>query len=125
MELIIGQSWYVLASFLWGVFLMFLYDFILVFRGGKKVGKVRLFLEDWIFWGIASIFVFQMVFELNNGMIRSFFVIAFLLGMVGYRKLVKNVVQRAIKAVFSFISRPYVWISEKIKKIRKKSLKSK
>lgn len=124
MELIIGQSRYVLASFFWGAFLMLLYDFILVFRSRKKVGKVRLLVEDWTFWGIASIFVFQMVFELNNGILRSFFVIAFLLGMVGYRKLVKDFVQRVIQAVITFIFRPYVWISKKLGKIRKKSLKS-
>ena len=124
MELIIGQFRYVLASFLWGIFLMFLYDFIVVHRGSKKIGKVRLLIEDWIFWGIAAIFVFQMIFALNNGILRSFFIIAFLLGMVGYRKLVKNVVQRGIRAIIDFFCRPYVWIKKKIAKKRQKPLKS-
>lgn len=124
MEQIIGQSRYVLASFAWGILLMLLYDFILVHRSYKKVGKIRLFIEDWFFWGIASVFVFQMIFELNNGILRSFFVIAFLLGMAGYRKVAKNVVQKAIKAVLEFVFRPCVWILKKIKQIRKKILKS-
>lgn len=124
MELIVGQSRYVLASFMWGVFLMFLYDFILVHRSRKKVGRIRMLIEDWIFWGLSAVFVFQMIFALNNGILRSFFVVAFLLGMIGYRKLVKNVVQKVIKAIISFICRPYVWICGKIRNLRKKSLKS-
>lgn len=119
MELILGQIWYIFASLLWGFFLMFLYDFILVFRGRKRRTKIRLFLEDWLFWAIASVFVFQMIFAINNGILRSTFVIAFLVGMTGYRKLVKKRVQIAIKAVFSFVFRPYVWILKKIKKKKK------
>lgn len=45
-----------------------------------------------------------MIFALNNGILRSFFIIAFLLGMAGYRKLVKNVVQRGIRAIIDFFA---------------------
>lgn len=124
MELIVGQLKYVFASFFLGIFLMFLYDFLLAHRDIKKIGKILLFIEDWIFWGISAIFVFQMIFQLNNGILRSFFVIAFLLGMTGYRKVVGNTVQKAIKTVVTFVSRPYVWLKRKIKKIQKKFLKS-
>lgn len=124
MEMIQGQLWYVGASFLWGVVLMFVYDFILVLRLRFSHGKVLVLVEDWIFWAVASLFVFQMIFTLNNGIIRSFFVISFILGMFAYRKIVKKRVQRVITAIFSFIFRPYVWILKKICKIHKKSLKS-
>lgn len=124
MEMIQGQLWYVGASFLWGVVLMFVYDFILVLRLRFSHGKVLVLVEDWFFWAVASLLVFQMIFALNNGIIRSFFVIAFILGMYTYRKIVKKRVQRVIAAIFSFIFRPYVWILKKIRKIRKKSLKS-
>lgn len=124
MEMILGQLSYVGASFLWGVVLMFVYDFILAFRSGFAHGKALVMLEDWLFWTIASLFVFQMIFALNNGIIRSFFVLAFILGMFVYRKIVKCRVQRGILAVFSFVFRPYVWILNKIRKNNKKSLKS-
>lgn len=119
MELIVGQLKYVFASFFLGIFLMFLYDFLLAHRDIKKIGKILLFIEDWIFWEISAIFVFQMIFQLNNGILRSFFVIAFLLGMTGYRKVVGNTVQKAIKTVVTFVSRPYVWLKRKIKKMQK------
>lgn len=116
MEAIVGQVQYVLASFAWGVTLMFFYDFILAFRHMKKHGKFAVFIEDWIFWAVAAILVFRMIFALNNGVLRSFFVFAFLLGMVGYRKIVKEWLQKGIVLVCSWVVRPYVWICGKIRK---------
>ena len=96
MEMIQGQLMYVAASFVEGIFLMFLYDFIRAFRMKVKHGRV----------------------------LRSFFVIALTLGIFLYRTLVKTHVQRAIYGFFRLIFRPYVWIFKKIKGIRKKHLKS-
>lgn len=123
MEMIIRQLWYFGASFLWGLVLMFLYDFLEVFRRKVKHGRIWLLVEDWLFWAVASILVFQMIFALNNGIIRSFFIVSFVAGMVLYRKVAKEHVINAILAVIAFVFRPYVWILEKIRKIRKKSLK--
>lgn len=123
MEMIWSQIWYVSASFLWGVVLMFVYDFILAARCRIRHGKIWTLLEDWVFWAVAALFVFQMIFALNNGIIRSFFVLAFIGGMYGYRRVAKDHVQKGILAIFSLIFRPYVWILKKIRKKRKKSLK--
>lgn len=123
MEAIVGQLQYVLASFAWGVALMFFYDFILVFRYMKKHGRFGVFIEDWIFWAVAAILVFRMIFALNNGVLRSFFVFAFLLGMVGYRRVVKERLQKGVVTVCHWIVRPYVWVCGKIRMIRKKTLK--
>ena len=116
MEMILGQLAYFGASFLWGVLLMFGYDFIEVFRRRVKHGKVAKLIEDWIFWLIAAVLVFQMIFALNNGIIRNFFIISFLAGMVLYRKLVKERVIRFLLYLIRLLLRPYVWISEKKKK---------
>ncbi len=124
MEMITGQLRYVGASFLWGIILLFFYDFILAARQRFRHRKVWILAEDWLFWIIAALFVFQMIFELNNGLIRNFFVIAFITGMCVYRKLVKKHVQMGIISFFRMFFRPYVWIGEKIRKIRKKILKS-
>lgn len=123
MEAIVGQLQYAMVSFLWGSFLVFIYDFILVLRRRKKHGILLLLTEDWLFWAIAALFVFQMIFALNNGVLRSFFVVAFLLGMITYRKLVKDRFQKLILTFFGIVFRPYVWILKKIRKIGKKALK--
>lgn len=73
MEMIQGQLMYVAASFVEGIFLMFLYDFIRAFRMKVKHGRVWILIEDWLFWLLAAFFVFPMIFTLNHGLLRSFF----------------------------------------------------
>jgi len=123
MEMIIGQLRYFGASFLCGISLMFVYDFIEVFRCKVKHKKFARFLEDWLFWAIAAVLIFQMIFALNNGILRNFFVVSFMGGMFLYRMVAKKHVINGICAIISFVFRPCVWICEKITKIRKKNLK--
>lgn len=123
MEMIVGQLRYFAASLLWGFALMFCYDLLEVFRCKVKHGKLWLLVEDWLFWTVAAVLVFQMIFALNNGIIRSFFVISFVIGMSVYRGLIKKRVVHGILAGISLIFRPYVWVLRKIREKRKKSLK--
>lgn len=124
MERIIGQLQYFTASLLWGVFLMFVYDFILAFRGKVRHGLSAKLAEDLLFWTVAAIFVFQMIFALNYGILRNFFVVSFVGGMFLYRRLAGNHVVRAITAIFGVFFRPCVWICKKISKIMEKHTKS-
>lgn len=123
MDMITGQIQYFGASFLWGAALMFAYDFILVFRCKIRHSTAGRLVEDWLFWLTAAVLVFQMIFALNNGIIRSFFVASFVGGLFLYRLLVGRRLIRLILAILHAISRPYVWIRQKVGKIRKKSLK--
>lgn len=124
MERIIGQLQYFAASFLWGVLLMFIYDFILAFRYKVRHRWPARLAEDLLFWAVAAIFVFQMIFALNYGILRSFFVISFAIGMFLYRMLVRKHVVRAIIVFFHTVFRPFVWFFKKISKFLGKCTKS-
>lgn len=123
MEMIIGQLRYFGASFIWGAALMFLYDFLEVFRCKVRHGRLWLLIEDWLFWLVAAIFVFQMIFTLNYGIIRSFFILSFIGGMGLYRVLVKRRLICGILSLIAFVLRPYVWIRGKIRKKKEKTEK--
>ena len=120
MEMIIGQLRYFGASFLLGVLLMFLYDFLEIFRCKVRHGRVWLFVEDWLFWLVAAVFVFQLIFALNHGIIRSFFILSFIGGVSLYRGLVKRHFICGVLKVLDIVFRPYVWIRGKIRKKREK-----
>ena len=124
MEMIIGQLRYFLFSLLYGILLMVCYDFFGVFRHFVRHGKIAIWVEDWLFWCVAAVIVFQMIFALNYGMIRFFFVGSLILGMWLYRKLVGQHPIRWICAVFGWLFRPYVWIKKKITKKMAKNSKS-
>lgn len=123
MEMILGQLRYFGASLLWGIALMFLYDLLEVFRCKIRHGRLWLLLEDWLFWLVAAVFVFQMIFALNYGIIRNFFVLSLIGGMALYRAIVKRRVICGILSIISFVMRPYVWIAGKIRKKHGKSKK--
>lgn len=123
MDMIINQIQFFVASFVYGFGLMFLYDFIGAFRLKVRHNLFAKWIEDWLFWLFAAVIVFQMIFAINYGSVRTFFVLAFLLGMGLYRMVWKNHVQKGILAVFTFLFRPYVWILKKLRKIAKKDLK--
>jgi hypothetical protein len=125
MEMIFAQLRYFSVSLVYGAGLMFLYDFILVFRSFVRHTKLWIVLGDWFFWLAAAVFVFRMVFALNYGMIRSFFVISFIIGMALYRKLVGQHFVHLLCTLLKWIFRPYVWIAEKFdKKMAKRKNKS-
>lgn len=123
MEKIIRQAWYFGAAFLWGCVLMFFYDFLLIFRCKVRHGRFLTLVEDWFFWGISAILVFQMIFFLNYGIMRSFFVVSFTVGMAVYKKVVKDRFVRLVLAGIRLVLRPFVWFYKKISGKRKKSLK--
>ncbi len=73
-----------LLSILWGGILLLAYDVLRIFRRLIKHGIILVAIEDLIFWLLASLFIFTMIFHKNNGIIRGFSIIGMLLGIILY-----------------------------------------
>lgn len=123
MEMIHGQLMYVAASFLSGLILMAVYDGIRAFRRLVRHGRCARFVEDWLFWAVSAVVVFQMIFALNNGILRSFFVLASAGGMLLWRKLAGDHIVRAITAVVRLIVRPFARVRMWLRKSKTDSIK--
>lgn len=87
---IILEAEYFLSSFFWGIALLFLYDCIRIFRRIKHHIWIAIATEDCLFWGVAGIFVFHMVYERNYGIIRAFAAGAMGIGMWLYLVLISR-----------------------------------
>ncbi|MFT4145785.1 MAG: spore cortex biosynthesis protein YabQ [Mobilitalea sp.] len=118
-----------LISILWGVIILFVYDFLRIFHRIIKHNTVILAIEDIIFWVIASVFIFAMIYNSNNGIIRGFSVIGVSLGMVFYHYTISdfivNSITRLIKLLLTpftmaikMVKRFYCRVRSKIRKIR-------
>lgn len=123
MELIKSQELYFLASLLWGILLFFLYDLLRIFRKFIPHAIIFLALEDLLFWLIGSLFVFQMIFERNNGILRVFFIFAFLFGMYVYHSLVKDHFVNVTVRFITFLFSPIAFVIKKVKRLVKYILK--
>ena len=90
MEMIQGQLMYVAASFVEGVFLMFLYDFIRAFRMKVKHGRVWILIEDWLFWLLAAFLCIPHDFYAQSRFDPQFFCNCFDFGCFFIPNLGKN-----------------------------------
>lgn len=117
-----------LVSILWGAILLIVYDVLRIFRRIIAHNALFIALEDIIFWVIASVFIFTMIFSLNNGTIRGFSIMGMGIGMTLYHyifsewvvKLISKLIQillSPIRFVIKQIIKMYHYVERKLKKI--------
>ncbi len=108
-----------LISILWGIMLLLAYDVLRVFRRLIKHGIFFVALEDLIFWVCASLFIFAMMYEENDGIIRGFSIMGMSLGMVLYHYILSDFIVNNITKLIRTLLSPIVFVLNKIKKIIK------
>lgn len=115
-----------LASVLWGIILLVIYDGVRVLRRIVKHTKAAEWLEDILFWVVSGCLIFRMMYEMNDGRIRSFSILGVTLGMVLYHYsvssfLVKKMSQgirgliHIIKTVITFLMKPLAFVIKRLK----------
>ena len=87
---IIKEVFFLFHSFVLGVIITFVYDWLLILRRMIKHNIFFISLEDFFFWVLCAISVFSMLYEENNGTLRWFAVAGAFLGMIIYKKTVSR-----------------------------------
>ena len=79
---IFTEADFFLSSFILGILLMCFYDLIRMFR--RIIAHKKLFMaaEDIIYWSIAGIIVFLLIFEKNSGILRVYEGLSLVTGML-------------------------------------------
>ena len=128
---IIKEADVLLAAFLTGMLLLFVYDLLRILR---RVVSHKLWLigaEDLIFWIGSAIALFAMLYQENSGYIRGFVIGGVLVGMFFYNLLFSGIVVKGsvflLEKILFVLTRPLVWTARLLKKpvgnIRKKGKK--
>lgn len=115
-----------LASVVWGIILVVLYDVIRILRRVIRHNCLVAGMEDVIFWSVSAILIFRMMYEINDGGIRGFAVGGVLIGMILYHYSISDYLvyiiskgihkgERGIVKAFLFITKPLVWVWRRIK----------
>lgn len=79
---------FLLISIALGEGLVMLYDFLRIFRRIARHGVVWISIEDICYWILASLLVFGMIFQTNDGLIRGFSIGGICLGMCVYNHFI-------------------------------------
>jgi spore cortex biosynthesis protein YabQ len=95
-----------LLSILWGGLLLLAYDVLRIFRRLIKRGAILVAVEDLIFWLLASLFIFTMIFHNNNGIIRGFSIIGMILGIILYHFSISEWLVKSITKLIQTLLSP-------------------
>lgn len=103
---------FLLISFALGEGLVILYDVFRIFRKVVPHGVIWISVEDVLYWIVAALLIFGMIFQENDGLIRGFAIGGILLGMLFFNHFVSPFLIRSISGIL-----------KKILEILKKGLK--
>lgn len=114
-----------LASVVWGIGLVVLYDCLRIFRRIITHNKVWAALEDLLYWIICAVLIFRMMYRINDGAIRGFAIVGVVIGMVLYHYsvsefLVGTLTKAVEKCIYAgektvnFFTKPILWVGRRI-----------
>lgn len=111
-----NQAYIFLATVYVGLLLGLLYDIYRAFRMITKPGRLLLAVFDLLFWILAALFSFAMLFKINGGEIRLYAFIGLALGWGIYSLTVGSIVVRFLVKVYEIISNVILWPIRMIKR---------
>lgn len=97
-------------SILWGAIVLLAYDQLRILRRIIRHNSFWITVQDLIFWIIASVFIFAMIYAKNSGTIRGFSVMGMVIGMVVYHYALSDLIVVFISRGILFLLRPIFFI---------------
>ena len=114
---IVSEGQFLFSCFTAGICITIAYDVIRIFRRVCRHNTFWVAIEDLIFWMGAAIFLFYVLYETNNGVIRWFSVVGAGVGMLVYKNIIGEhlveimstlikYIQDVVSRIFGILFRP-------------------
>lgn len=111
-----------------GIFILFVYDVLRIFRRIVSHSIIGLAAEDMVFWLLCSVVIFVTLYYENDGTIRYFAIAGVGAGMLFYNKTISPLfvegvsgillyIFRLIFKVIRFLTTPFRFLLRKLKRI--------
>lgn len=115
-----------IASIIWGIVLVVLYDCVRIFRRVIKHNRFWAGFEDVVYWVVGAVLIFRMMYQTNDGAIRGFAIAGVVLGMTLYHYSISEFlvhivtlgIQKCIRGgqkTFHVIMKPVIWASRRFR----------
>ncbi|MCT4565956.1 MAG: spore cortex biosynthesis protein YabQ [Maledivibacter sp.] len=111
------QLYVFLATFYGGIVIGFMYDVYKIYRSILKTKKIIAAIQDILFWIAISIVVIYVLVYSDDGNVRGYYFIGFLLGALIYNLLLSRIVVKTIKMFLKAIQRIFHRIYMGIKRV--------
>lgn len=116
-EAITVELQFFLISILWGAIILVIYDLLRILRRLIPHNSLFIALEDLIFWVLASVFIFAMIYTMNNGTIRGFSVMGMGIGMILYHYIFSELLVKWISKALLLLMRPFKMFLGQLKRV--------
>jgi len=90
------ESYILLVTIYGGILIGFMYDLYRIFRRIFQPKKIATMIQDLIFWGVISIVAFYVLIFSNQGAIRFYNFLGFMLGSAFYQMLLSKLVIKSL-----------------------------
>ncbi len=111
--------WSVLVGAVMGV----VFDFFRALRRKGNTKNIIVYMQDIVFWFIVAVIIITSSFMLNDGELRGYMLIAYLLGALLYMLILSNYIKGAfillmnlLEDAFKLLLKPFYKLTEKINK---------
>lgn len=117
------QVYIFLSSVLIGSIMGIVFDFFRALRRNGNTRNIIVYLQDIVFWLIVAVIIITSSFILNNGELRGYMLIGYILGALLYMLILSNYIKGLFILILNlfekglkFIFSPFEKILEKINK---------
>lgn len=115
--LIYYQLYIFLAAFYGGVVIGFMYDAYKIYRNILRIKKFVAVIQDLLFWTAVSVVAISVLMYSNDGDIRVYSFMGFILGALTYNLLLSKIIVKTINKILYVIKEIIYYMYNKIKRI--------
>lgn len=117
------QVYIFLGTILVGAIMGVIFDFFRALRRNGNTRNIIVYIQDIVFWLIVAVIIITSSFILNNGDLRGYMLIGYLLGAFLYMLILSNyikgifvIVMNIIAKGFEALLKPFKQLTEKFEK---------
>lgn len=113
---ITAELHFFLISVLWGLLVLLAYDQLRIIRRVIRHSTFIVAIQDMIFWIMASVFIFAMIYVKNSGTIRGFSVMGIAIGMTLYHYILSDWIVKLLSRLILLLLSPFYIVVNYIRK---------
>ena len=114
--MLVEQVYVFLWSIITGAFLGLLFDLFRAFRY-KGIKDIWVYIQDIIFWLVTAIIIIISAFIINDGELRGYMLIGYILGAGFYMLLFSKFILNTLHFIFDNVQKAIDFCIQKLKKI--------
>lgn len=116
------QVYIFLSSVIIGAIMGIIFDFFRALRRKGNTKNILVYVQDIIFWFIIAIIIIVSSFIINNGELRGYMLIGYILGAVVYMLIFSKYIKFLFGVILDFVEKIFGYILLPFEKLMAKKL---